>query len=173
MPVWSLPFPILGFVAWSGTGKTTLLTKIIPLLNDRGFRIGTIKHAHHDFDIDHPGKDSFQLRKAGANPMLIASRRRWALMVETDNENEPELANLLRHLDPSSIDLVLVEGFKHEHFPKIEVHRSIHERPLLHTTDPEIIAVVSDIQLDIPLPCLNINDPASVAEFVISHCHLT
>lgn len=172
MSALSYPLPVLGFVAWSGTGKTTLLAKVLPLLNGRGFRAAMIKHAHHSFDIDQPGKDSYLLRKAGANPMLIASRRRVALMVDLPNDQDPQLADLLTYIDPASADLVLVEGFKQEHFPKIEVHRSKSNNPLLHPTDPNIIAVVSDIKPDTALPCLNLNDPVAVTEFIIHHCRL-
>lgn len=170
MSVWSFPIPVLGFVAWSGTGKTTLMKKILPRLCERGIRPAVIKHAHHHFDIDHPGKDSYELRHAGADQLLIASRRRWALMVETETGDEPDLATLLGQLDLSRADLILVEGFKHESYPKIEVHRHVHNKPMLYTADPDIIAVVSDTILDTPLPCLDINDPASVTEFVIGHC---
>lgn len=172
MPAWSYPLPVLGFVAWSGTGKTTLLKKLIPRLKERGLHAAIIKHAHHNFDIDQPGKDSHLLRSAGANPMLIASRRRLALMVDLNDDQDPKLADLLKYIDPSSIDLVMVEGFKYEHFPKIEVHRSTQNNPLLHTADPDIIAVASDIQLDISLPCLDLNDPVEIADFVIHHCRL-
>jgi molybdopterin-guanine dinucleotide biosynthesis protein MobB len=159
--------PVLGFAAWSGTGKTTLLSQVLPLLRESGLRCALVKHAHHDFDIDHPGKDSYELRKAGAGQVLIASRRRWALMVEREYEQDPPLAELLRHLDPAQADLVLVEGFKHEHLPKIELHRPALGRPLLYPDDPDIIAVASDRPLDVPIPRLDLNDPASIAAFVV------
>ncbi len=159
--------PVLGFAAWSGTGKTTLLSQVLPLLRGSGLRCALVKHAHHDFDIDHPGKDSYELRKAGAGQVLIASRRRWALMVEREYEQDPPLAELLRHLDPTQADLVLVEGFKHEHLPKIELHRPALGRPLLYSDDPDIIAVASDQPLDVPIPRLDLNDPASIAAFVV------
>ncbi|OBS10418.1 molybdopterin-guanine dinucleotide biosynthesis protein B [Acidihalobacter prosperus] len=170
MSAFSYPRPVLGFAAWSGSGKTTLLARLLPLLRARGLRVAMIKHAHHDFDIDQPGKDSHTLRKAGAEQMLIASRRRWALMVESPDEREPELAELLAHLDPARADLVLVEGFKHEHFPKIEVHRAAVGKPLLYPDDPDIIAVVRDTRLDTRLPQLDIDTPDTVAEFVVRHC---
>lgn len=170
MPELPFPRPVIGFAAWSGSGKTTLLARLLPLLRERGLRVAMIKHAHHDFDIDQPGKDSHTLRKAGAEQMLIASRRRWALMVESPDEREPELAELLSHLDPARADLVLVEGFKHERFRKIEVHRAAVGKPLLHPEDPDIIAVATDSPLDTALPCLDIDDPAAVAEFVVRHC---
>ena len=110
--------PILGFAAWSGTGKTTLLRRLLPILAGRGIRVGMIKHAHHDFDVDTPGKDSYELRKAGAAQMLISSRRRWALMVERPVDREPPLDEVLLELDQELLDLILVEGFKHERFAR-------------------------------------------------------
>lgn len=161
--------PILGFAAFSGTGKTTLLVKVLPLLKERGLRVAMIKHAHHEFDIDQPGKDSHSLRKAGANPMLIGSRKRWALMVETPGQDEPRLDELLSHLDPTDLDLILVEGFKHVEFPKIELHRPALGKPLLYPEDRSIIAVASDQPLDRPppLPQLDLNDPEKIADFVV------
>lgn len=122
--------PLLGFAAWSGTGKTTLLEQLIPLLVDRGLRIGVLKHAHHDFDIDQPGKDSYRLRKAGAQQMMVASRRRHARIIETELA-EADFRQLLASFDQTELDLLLVEGFKHEHFPKIELHRAEIGKPLL------------------------------------------
>ena len=162
--------PILGFAAFSGTGKTTLLVKMLPLLNARGLRVALVKHAHHEFDIDHPGKDSYALRKAGANPMLIGSRNRWALMVETPGQDEPGLGDLLTHLHVSDIDLVLVEGFKHASFPKIELHRPSLGKSLLYPDDRSIIAIAIDESLPEtpPIPQLNLNAPEEIAEFIIS-----
>ena len=164
------PCPVLGFVAFSGTGKTTLLTRLIPILKQRGIRVGMIKHAHHRFDIDIPGKDSYELRKAGAQQMLVASQTRWALISETpENKDDPRLEDLLKQLDHSRLDLVLVEGFKHVAFPKIELHRPALAQPLLFIDDADIIAVASDAPLtrDTPLPVLDLNSPAAIAEFVI------
>ncbi len=160
--------PVLGFAAYSGTGKTTLLKQLLPLLRSRGLRVGMIKHAHHDFDIDTPGKDSYELRKAGANEMLIASGRRWALMVETDREGDPQLQEMLNRLDQNNLDLVLVEGFKHEVFSKIELHRLSVGKPLIFPEDPNIIAIATDGELSeqTSLPLLDINDIQAVAEFV-------
>lgn len=161
--------PLLGFAAFSGTGKTTLLKKIIPLLKEQGVRIGMIKHAHHDFDIDQPGKDSYELRKAGAEQMLIASSRRWALMVETPGLNEADLTALLQQLDQSSLDLILVEGFKHVPFLKIELHRDSLDKPYLYPDDDTIIALAienSKAPVDCRLPLLDINNPAQIVSFI-------
>lgn len=162
--------PVLGFAAFSGTGKTTLLIKLLPMLKARGLRIGMIKHAHHSFDIDHPGKDSYELRKAGAEQMLIASRIRWALMVETDPPTEPRLQDLLPRLDQATLDLILVEGFKHERFPKIELHRPNLGHPLLFPEDDSIIAVACDAPLPVrtSLPVLDLNDPGQIADFILT-----
>ncbi len=168
--------PLLGFAAGSGTGKTTLLEQLIPLLVDRGLRIGVLKHAHHDFDIDQPGKDSYRLRKAGAQQMMVASRRRHARITETTH-GETELAEadfrqLLASFDQTELDLLLVEGFKHEHFPKIELHRAEIGKPLLFPEDSDIIALASDQpqqsgeQQQTSLPRLDINDLAAIADFV-------
>lgn len=163
------PKPVLGFAAFSGTGKTTLLEKLIPQLAEQDIRIGMIKHAHHEFDIDRPGKDSYRLRKAGARQMLIASSRRQALMTENDTPQEPRLDELITRLDLDNIDLVLVEGFKHVSFPKIELHRKELGKTLLYPEDPGIIAVASDHLVDCgELPVLDINDSAAIAAFIIT-----
>ena len=165
--------PLLGFAAWSGTGKTTLLEQLIPLLVDRGLRIGVLKHAHHDFDIDQPGKDSYRLRKAGAQQMMVASRRRHARIIETELA-EADFRQLLASVDQTELDLLLVEGFKHEHFPKIELHRAEIGKPLLFPEDSDIIALASDQpqqsgeQQQTSLPRLDINDLAAIADFVCS-----
>ena len=153
----------------SGTGKTTLLKQLIPLLADRGIRLGVIKHAHHNFDIDKPGKDSFELRKAGARQMLVASSRRWALMTETGDHDEPQLDYLLGRLDPDGIDLVLVEGFKRVPFPRIELHRPSLGYSLLHPEDSNIIAVATDEPVETgDLPRLDLNNAAAIAEFILA-----
>lgn len=166
--------PLLGFCAYgSGSGKTTLLTKLIPLLTAHGLRISVIKHAHHSFDIDHPGKDSYRLREAGAVQMLLGSRHRWALMTElartphNDGQAEPGLAQLLAQLDTALTDLVLVEGFKSEAIPKIEIYRPALNNPLLAEHDPHIIAVASDGKVATQLPVLDLNNPAEIAEFIL------
>ena len=165
----NFPRPILGFVAFSGTGKTTLLERLIPLLRERGIRVALLKHAHHDFDIDTPGKDSYRLRKAGANQVMVASYRRWALVTELDETApEPQLAQLLPHLDPTQFDLLLVEGFKHEAYPKIELQRRSLGKPDLYPNDATIIALACDeTERDAPLPLLNINRPDSITEFIL------
>ena len=161
--------PVLGFAAFSGTGKTTLLEKLIPQLTERGIRIGLVKHAHHAFDIDQPGKDSYRLRKAGARQVLIASNQRQALMTENITPQEPRLDELLTRLDLDNIDLVLVEGFKHVAFPKIELHRKALGKTLLHPEDADIIAVASDHLTDCgDLPALDINDTAAIAAFIVT-----
>jgi molybdopterin-guanine dinucleotide biosynthesis protein B len=162
--------PVLGFVAFSGTGKTTLLKRLIPLLKARGLQLAVVKHTHHQFDIDTPGKDSYELRQAGAEQVMVASRRRWALMVETANEVEdPQLDTLIQQLDSAALDLILVEGFKHAAIPKIELHRPALQKPLLCPEDPDIIAVASDVPLSqqIDLPVLALNNPEAIADFIM------
>lgn len=162
--------PLLGFCAFSGTGKTTLLTKLIPLLRAEGLRLGVIKHAHHSFDIDQPGKDSRRLRESGAEQMLIASRHRMAFIRECKGpEREPRLAELLHCVDTGALDLVLVEGFKREPIPKIELHRPSLGKPLIHAADRHVIAIASDAPL-MPLrdlPVLALNRPELILEFVL------
>jgi molybdopterin-guanine dinucleotide biosynthesis protein MobB len=161
--------PVLGFAAFSGTGKTTLLKQLIPLLSDSGVQIGVIKHAHHNFDIDKPGKDSYELRKAGARQMLLASNKRWALITETDDSDDPRLDDLIGRLDLEQVDLVLVEGFKHVPFTRIELHRPSRGHPLLYPEDSNIIAVATDRPIDTgDLPRLDLNDVGSVTEFVVA-----
>ncbi len=163
------PKPILGFAAFSGTGKTTLLVKLLPVLKQRGLRIAIVKHAHHNFDVDTPGKDSYELRKSGASPMLICSSRRTAIMIENEQEQEPDLQDVLSHINPDSIDLVLVEGFKLWSFPKIELHRPAVGKPLLFPNDDNMIAIAHDGSLAIKpdIPVLDINNTQQIAEFVI------
>ncbi len=161
--------PVLGIAAFSGTGKTTLLRQLIPLLRERGLRVGLIKHAHHNFDLDTPGKDSYELRKAGAAQVLVASRHRWALMTETPGQEEPELDALVARLDGERLDLILVEGFKQGRFPKIEVHRPALGKPLLFTHDETIIALACDAPPATRpgCPLLDMNDPAAIADFIV------
>jgi molybdopterin-guanine dinucleotide biosynthesis protein MobB len=163
---------VLGFAAYSGTGKTTLLKQLIPLLRKAGLRLGVIKHAHHQVEVDHPGKDSYELRKAGADRVLLASSKRWALMVDEPQQGEPSLTELLTRLDCSVVDLVLVEGFREQNFPKIELHRRALGRPLLFPADNSIIAIASEegIGEEIDLPQLDLNDPVMIADFILSYC---
>lgn len=163
--------PVLGFVAASGTGKTTLLAQLIPILKQNGLRIGLIKHSHHDFEIDQPGKDSFRLRKAGASPVMLVSRYRRAMVAEIDPAQEPRLKDQLIQFDQTQLDLILVEGFRAERFPKIELHRSALKHALLYPNDPDIIAVAADITLDAPsyLMQLDLNKPEMIAGFIQTH----
>ncbi|KIT23178.1 bifunctional molybdopterin-guanine dinucleotide biosynthesis adaptor protein MobB/molybdopterin molybdotransferase MoeA [Vibrio parahaemolyticus] len=165
----TLNIPILGFAAYSGTGKTTLLEALLPKLTEAGLRIGMLKHAHHNFDVDKPGKDSYRLRKAGASQMLIASRNRFALMTETP-EAEAEFEYLLTRFDEDKLDVVLVEGCKNIAFPKIELHREEVGKPWLYPHDDNIIAIASDTaELDSELPQMNINDLDTIAQFVLQY----
>lgn len=164
--------PVLGFVAYSGTGKTTLLSKLIPLLKARGLSIALVKHSHHHFDVDHPGKDSHTLRKAGAEQVIIASKKRIAWIAELqDDREEPCLADALQALDSERLDLVLVEGFKFESFAKIEVHREAHEKPYLYPDDDDIIAIVTDQKMNdmqvAPKQFLDLEQPNEVVAFIM------
>jgi molybdopterin-guanine dinucleotide biosynthesis adapter protein len=162
--------PILGFAAVSGTGKTTLLTQLIPLLKKRGLRIGLIKHSHHDIQIDQPGKDSYRLREAGASPVMLVSSHRRAIITEFTAIKEPVLDEELLAFDQEGLDLILVEGFKATPFPKIELHRPSLGKPLLYPNDPDIVAVASDIALELPshLMPLDLNQPGQIAYYVIN-----
>jgi molybdopterin-guanine dinucleotide biosynthesis adapter protein len=154
---------VIGLAGWSGAGKTTLLAKLIPELNGRGLTVSTIKHAHHAFDIDEPGKDSFEHRAAGASEVLVASGRRWALVHELRGEAEPPLHALLEQLSP--VDLVIVEGFKAYAHPKIEVHRAANAKPFLYPSLVNIRAIATDAQVpDAPVPVLHLDDIGSIAD---------
>jgi molybdopterin-guanine dinucleotide biosynthesis adapter protein len=153
---------IVGLAGWSGSGKTTLITKVIPVLAGRGLKVATVKHAHHDFDIDQPGKDSWLHRAAGATEVMVASSRRWALIHELRGEPEPPLEDLLARLSPA--DLIIVEGFKRHAHPKLEVYRAAIGKPFLHTDDDCIIAIASDQSLPrAPLPVLSLDDIEGIA----------
>ncbi|RKZ70578.1 MAG: molybdopterin-guanine dinucleotide biosynthesis protein B [Gammaproteobacteria bacterium] len=159
--------PVLGFAAYSGTGKTTLLVKLLPLMKLQGLRVAMIKQTHHDFEIDKPGKDSYELRKAGASQVLIASEKRLALVTEYEQPVKAGLADLVNKLDLENIDLVLVEGFKNKPFPKIEIHRAATGNKLLFPDDDSVIAVASDGRLDTgDLPLLNLNVTEEVAGYI-------
>lgn len=162
--------PILGFAAHSGTGKTTLLTQLIPVLKARGLRIGLIKHSHHNIQIDQPGKDSFRLREAGASPVMLVSSHRRAIITEFPSIREPDLDEELLVFDQANLDLILVEGFKQARFPKIELHRPVLGNPLLYPNDSDIIAVASDEAITLPdsLARLDINQPTAIAAFIVN-----
>jgi len=168
-----LPFtsiPVLGVIAYgSNMGKTTLLKKIIPLLKKRGIRPAVIKHVHCGFDLDTPGKDSFEFRKTGADQVLVASGERWALMTEEQQENNyPDLAKMVSHINSQSAEIILVEGFKEAAHPKIEIHRQAIHTPCLYPNDQTIIAVASDNPQDLAtdLPLLNLNNPTQITDFI-------
>jgi molybdopterin-guanine dinucleotide biosynthesis adapter protein len=166
------PIPIIGFVGPSGSGKTTLLRKLVPELAKRGLRIGFLKHAHHTFDLDIPGKDSYEVRAAGAIQTLLASTERWALQSEQTSKNkDPALGEMLRKFDGSRLDLILVEGFKHAAYPKIEVRRGTGNEPPLYRDDPDVVAVATDCGLPGTdhLPMLDLDDAKAIADFVQRH----
>lgn len=157
---------IIGIAGWSGSGKTTLLAKLIPLLIARGLKVSTVKHAHHRFDLDVPGKDSHTHRMAGATEVLVSSANRWALMHELRGAPEPEFADLLRRLSP--VDLVLVEGFKREKHPKLEVYRKSNNTPLLALEDSHVVAIASDVALpDMHVPVLPLDDHAAIVDMLV------
>jgi molybdopterin-guanine dinucleotide biosynthesis protein MobB len=161
--------PILGFSAYSGTGKTTLLRQIIPALKQRGLRVSVIKHAHHDFDLDFPGKDSYELRKSGADQTVISTMTRMATITEfASPADEPDLQQIIASLDSSRADIVLVEGYKDIHFPKIELHRAALHKPYLYRNDDSVIAIACDAQPPegIAIPVLDINDIEAIARFI-------
>jgi molybdopterin-guanine dinucleotide biosynthesis protein B len=158
---------VIGFAGWSGAGKTTLIVKLIPELNRRGLSVSTIKHAHHNFDLDQPGKDSYEHRVAGAEEVLVASANRVALMRELRGAAEPSLAELLRLLKP--VDLVLVEGFKRDPLPKIEIFRAANGKPPMHPSDPHIVALISDAaEPFVGLPHASIDNIAVAADLVLA-----
>jgi molybdopterin-guanine dinucleotide biosynthesis protein B len=162
---------ILGLGGWSGAGKTTLLSKLIPELARRGISVSTMKHAHHGFDVDQPGKDSYVHRQAGATEVLIASEKRWALMHELRRQDEPGAAELARHMSP--VDLLLVEGFKREPHDKLEIYRAENGKPLLSTGDPTYVAILADAPVEgTHLPVIDLNDIPAVADFIVKHCGL-
>jgi molybdopterin-guanine dinucleotide biosynthesis protein B len=156
---------LIGLAGWSGSGKTSLLAKLLPVLIARGHSVSTVKHAHHSFEIDHPGKDSHTHRMAGAREVLVSSARRWALMHELREEAEPTLRELLQHISP--VDLVIVEGFKTASHPKIEVHRSAVQKPLLYPDDRNVLAIASDPPIaNAPIPSVDLNDIEAIADLI-------
>ncbi len=162
---------IFGLAGWSGSGKTTMLTRLLPGLIARGVTVSTIKHAHHDFDVDQPGKDSYRHRMAGATEVLVSSAHRWALMHELRGAPEPTLPALLARLSP--VDLVLVEGFKRDPYDKLEIYRASLGKPLLAPDDPHIVALASDAPVGgLALPRFDIDDTDAVVGFILRHCGL-
>jgi molybdopterin-guanine dinucleotide biosynthesis protein B len=161
---------VFGFAGWSGSGKTTLIEKLIPRLAARGLRVSLIKHAHHTFDVDQPGKDSYRHRHAGASEILVTSSRRWVLMHELRGEQEPSFDEQIRHLSPC--DVLFVEGFKFAPIPKLEVWRAETGEPLLHPKDSHIVAVASDAKIETKLPLLDLNDHAEIESFIVRHLKL-
>ena len=159
---------IIGLAGWSGSGKTTLVAKLIPRLRARGIAVSTLKHAHHGFDLDQPGKDSFMHRTAGATEVIISSARRWAILHELRDEAEWDLGALVGKMSP--VDLVLVEGFKRDAFPKLEIHRAVNGKPLLHPEDPHIVAVACDSALPAAkVPVVDLNDIEAIADLLLKH----
>ena len=156
---------VIGLAGWSGAGKTTVLTRAIPLLLQRGLRLSVIKHAHHSFDVDIPGKDSWLHRQAGAEEVLVSSGARWALMHELRGAREPTLPDLLARMSP--VDLVVVEGYKTDPHRKIEVYRSANGKPLLFPNDPAIVGIASDVQVDTKLPAVHLDDIGAIAELLL------
>ena len=161
---------IFGVTGWKNSGKTGLMERLITEFTARGLTVSSIKHAHHSFDIDHPGRDSYRHRDAGARQVLLASRNRWALMHELRDEDEPSLGDLLKQLSP--VDLVLIEGYKRDRHPKIEAHRKETGQPLIAPEDETIVAVASDTSVTIDRPVLELNDTASIANFIAQHLEL-
>ena len=161
---------VYGVVGWKNAGKTGLMERLVTEITGRGISVSTVKHAHHSFDVDHPGKDSHRHRVAGATEVLLASRNRFALMHELRDEAEPALSALLQKLAP--VDLVLIEGYKRDSHPKIEAHRAVTGNPLIAPGDPTVRAVASDTPLDLDRPVFDLNDTAAIADFILSEAGL-
>ncbi|WP_322894426.1 MULTISPECIES: molybdopterin-guanine dinucleotide biosynthesis protein B [unclassified Yoonia] len=161
---------VYGIVGYKNAGKTGLMERLVTEIAGRGFTVSTLKHAHHSFDVDHPGKDSYRHRQAGAQQVLLASRDRWALMTELRGADEPPLADLLAQLDP--VDLVLVEGYKRDTHPKVEAFRAVTGNPLIAKDDPTVRAVASDTALTLDRPVFDLNDTSAIADFILAEVGL-
>jgi molybdopterin-guanine dinucleotide biosynthesis protein B len=162
---------VMGIVGWSGSGKTSLLVELLPLVRRGGIRVSTMKHAHHRFDVDKPGKDSFRHREAGASEVLVVTSSRWVLMHESREEPEPSIESLIERMTP--VDLLLIEGFKTHQHPKLEIHRESEGKPLLCRDDPGIVAVATDVPLpELGIPQLDLNNPGAIADFILVHTGL-
>lgn len=166
-PTWRRMMKVFGIAGWSGSGKTTLVEKLIPELTGRGLGVSVIKHAHHGFDLDRPGKDSYRHREAGATQVLMLSGERWVLMHELRGRAEPPLEEQLRLLAPC--DVVLIEGYKAAAVPKIEIYRPAYGKAPLWPDNPQVVAVASDVGVDCPLPLLPLNDPSAVVQFILDY----
>lgn len=159
---------IIGLAGWSGSGKTTLITKLVPVLKARGLRVSTLKHAHHGFDLDRPGKDSFRHREAGATEVIVSSASRWAILHELRDEEEWNLLDLVAKMSP--VDLVLVEGFKRDPFPKIEIHRAGNGKPLIQPEDPYIVAIAADVAVpQAAVPVVDLDNVDAIADLLLAH----
>lgn len=162
---------VFGLAGWSGSGKTTLMVRLLPELVRRGVAVSTMKHAHHEFDIDQPGKDSYEHRRAGATEVLVASARRWALMHELRGAPEPPVETLVKRMTP--VDLLLIEGFKAHAHDKIEVYRPSVGKPMLCRDDRRVVALASDARIDdVDLPQFHLDDVPAIAGFIVRHCSL-
>lgn len=161
---------VYGVVGWKNAGKTGLMERLVAEISGRGFRVSTVKHAHHSFDVDHPGKDSHRHREAGATEVLLASRKRFALMHEMRGEPEPPLSEFLAKLAP--VDLVLIEGYKRDAHPKVEAHRAVTGNPLIAPNDPTVRAVASDVTLDLDRPVFDLDDTRAIADFILAEVGL-
>jgi molybdopterin-guanine dinucleotide biosynthesis protein B len=157
---------VFGFAGWSGSGKTTLIEQLVPRFVKHGLKVSLIKHAHHKFDIDHPGRDSYRHREAGCTEVVVVSEKRWAIMHELRDEPEPTLEEQMRHISPC--DLLLVEGYKHQSIPKIEVWRKENAKPLLHPEDEHVVAVASDVVLETELPRFDLSDYDAIGDFILA-----
>jgi molybdopterin-guanine dinucleotide biosynthesis protein B len=161
---------VFGFAGWSGSGKTTLIESLIPRFIERGLTVSLIKHAHHSFDVDQPGKDSYRLREAGCREVLVSSENRWVIQHELRGDPEPTLDEHIQRLSPC--DLLLIEGYKRNPMPKLEIYRAANGKPLLHPEDPHIVAIASDVALASALPRFELSDHDAIANFILTHSGL-